>query len=468
MSVRWHLQSIKLLEQDVSDERFIEYARAVSRLSPALILLSGSNHDSALHSLAMWNPYAVFTAKGFTCRFQSGDSCRIWHGKPLEELDRIMESFLPSYPLELPPFVGGAAGYFPYELKNTIERLPQQAQDDLLLPDMFLFFPQELLVYHRQTGELFYVAISPSDDFQPLFSVKPAPPDPLTGLKKVANWRSNFSREGYVKAVERIIDYIRDGHVYQVNLSQRYTFELEGDLFELWVSLFRMNPAPFYAFLNGGGYYILSTSMERFLFLKDGVIETRPIKGTRPRGKTPEEDALLASDLLEHPKDDAELSMIVDLLRNDLGKICSPGSVHVAEHKRIESYQNVHHLISIVRGNLRDNVSYGEIFRATFPGGSITGCPKIRAMEIIDELEPNCRHVYTGSMGYLGFHGNMDVNIAIRTMIAIKRIAIDRECYQGFLSVGGGVVYDSDPELEYEETLHKGKTFFEVLRNICS
>jgi para-aminobenzoate synthetase component 1 len=160
--------------------------------------------------------------------------------------------------------------------------------------------------------------------------------------------------------------------------------------------------------------------------------------------------------------------MIVDLLRNDLGKICSPGSVHVAEHKRIESYQNVHHLISIVRGNLRDDVSYGEIFKATFPGGSITGCPKIRAMEIIDELEPNCRHVYTGSMGYLGFHGNMDVNIAIRTMIAIKRIEIDRECYQGFLSVGGGVVYDSDPELEYEETLHKGKTFFEVLRNICS
>ncbi|MEJ5299547.1 MAG: aminodeoxychorismate synthase component I [Thermodesulforhabdaceae bacterium] len=468
MSAQWRLRFIKLLEQNVSDERFIEYSRSVARFFPALVLLSGSDHDSAMHSLAMWNPYAIFTAKGFVCRFQDFNNYRVWYGKPLEELDRIMEAFLPCYPLEIPPFVGGAVGYIAYEAKNTIEKLPQQAQDDLLLPDLFFFFPQELLIHHRQTKELFYVVVSPAEDFEPLTLIKPTSVNASGGVKKVTNWRSNFSREGYIRAVNRIIDYIRDGHVYQVNLSQRYAFELEGDLFELWIKLFHINPAPFYAFLNGGGYYILSTSMERFLFLKDGVIETRPIKGTRPRGKTPEEDSLLVRELLTHPKDDAELSMIVDLLRNDLGKICCPGSVHVAEHKRIESYQNVHHLISIVKGSLKDDVSYGKIFDATFPGGSITGCPKIRAMEIIDELEPNCRHVYTGSIGYLGFHGNMDVNIAIRTMIAIKRFPLDGESYHGFLSVGGGVVYDSDPELEYEETLHKGKTFFGVLRNICS
>jgi len=198
--------------------------------------------------------------------------------------------------------------------------------------------------------------------------------------------------------------------------------------------------------------------MERFLCRRGQYIETRPIKGTRKRGLTPEEDATLKKELMEDFKDDAELSMIVDLLRNDLGRVCRPLTIRVAEHKRLESYQNVHHLVSIVIGGLRRDTTYGEILQATFPGGSITGCPKIRSMEIIDELEPHVRHVYTGAIGYLGWHDNMDLNVAIRTALIHKNI--------GYFSVGGGIVYDSKEEDEYQETLHKGRTMFQLIEKL--
>ena len=252
--------------------------------------------------------------------------------------------------------------------------------------------------------------------------------------------------------------YIREGDIYQVNISQRYRFPLEGDAFLLWESLYEMNPAPFYAYINAGDHQVLSTSMERFLLRRKSTIETRPIKGTRKRGASPEEDEALRLELQSDPKEDAELSMIVDLLRNDLGRVCSPRTIRVAEHKRLETYQNVHHLVSIVTGELRPRTTYGDLLRGTFPGGSITGCPKIRSMEIIDELEPHVRHVYTGSIGYLGFHENLDLNVAIRTGLVHKST-----CY---FSVGGGIVYDSKEEDEYQETLHKGRTLFQLIAKI--
>ncbi|MGC2434689.1 MAG: anthranilate synthase component I family protein, partial [Desulfobaccales bacterium] len=219
--------------------------------------------------------------------------------------------------------------------------------------------------------------------------------------------------------------------------------------------LFQLNPAPFYAFLNCGDFRVLSTSMERFLCRRGDYLETRPIKGTRPRGATAGEDAALRRELEDSPKDDAELSMIVDLLRNDLGKVCEPRTVRVAEHKRLEAYQNVYHLVSIITGRLRPGVTAAEILRATFPGGSITGCPKIRAMEIIDELEPCVRQAYCGAIGYLGLHRNLDLNVAIRTAVIHGG--------QAHFAVGGGVVYDSREEDEYEETLHKGRTLFRLI-----
>jgi para-aminobenzoate synthetase component 1 len=275
---------------------------------------------------------------------------------------------------------------------------------------------------------------------------------------RVGQLRSNFTHDAYLEAVRRVRHYIREGDVYQVNLSQRFHFAFEGDPFTLWRRLYGLNPAPFYAFIQAGDHQILSTSMERFLFRRGPSIETRPIKGTRKRGTTPAEDEELRRELQQSPKDDAELSMIVDLLRNDLGRICQGRSVRVAEHKRLESYQNVHHLISIVVGRLRDGLSHGEMLRATFPGGSITGCPKVRAMEIIDELEPHVRHVYTGAIGYLGWHENVDLNIAIRTALVHEG-----KC---FFSVGGGIVHDSNEEDEYEETLHKARTLFDLMERL--
>jgi len=254
--------------------------------------------------------------------------------------------------------------------------------------------------------------------------------------------RRSFSRLDYEAAVSRVRRHIFDGDVYQVNLSQRFSFPLTQPPHALWQRLFDANPAPFYAYVDGGDHQVLSTSMERLLRIDPDAtagdrIETRPIKGTRPRGKSPAEDAAREQELWTSVKDDAELSMIVDLARNDIGRVCRPGSVRVREHKRVERYANVMHLVSIVEGRLRGDADIGDVFRALFPGGSITGCPKIRAMEIIDGSEPVTRHVYTGSIGLMEADGTVDFNIAIRT--AVVR---DGTCH---LSVGGGIVYDSDP-----------------------
>jgi para-aminobenzoate synthetase component 1 len=243
--------------------------------------------------------------------------------------------------------------------------------------------------------------------------------------------------------------------VYQVNMSQRFHAAFQGDPFELFARLYARNPAPFFAYVNAGDHQIVSTSPERFVLLDGNVVETRPIKGTRPRGRTAAEDLRLQEELQNSLKDEAELSMIVDLLRNDIGKVCRAGSVKVSEHKRLEVYENVYHLVSVVHGILDDERDAVDLIRATFPGGSITGCPKIRAMEIIDELEPVRRHVYTGSIGYLSFHDTMDLSIAIRTATITEGRLL--------FSVGGGVVYDSNPDDEFEETLHKGRTLMDAL-----
>ncbi|MEY4544996.1 MAG: hypothetical protein RL685_1191, partial [Pseudomonadota bacterium] len=273
--------------------------------------------------------------------------------------------------------------------------------------------------------------------------------------KRAGKCVSVFSRAEYLSAVEAIRRYIVEGDVYQVNMSQRFQAPFSGDPFDCFATMYAANPAPFFAYINAGDHQIVSTSPERFIQLRDGSVETRPIKGTRPRGKTPAEDDALRRELQESPKEDAELSMIVDLLRNDIGKVCRAGSVRVVEHKRTEGYQNVFHQVSIVKGELDPGLDAVDLLRATFPGGSITGCPKIRAMEVIDELEPVRRHIYTGSIGYVGFDGTMDLSIAIRTATFMDGKAL--------FSVGGGIVIDSDPASEFEETLHKGRTLMTVL-----
>ncbi len=422
----------------------------------AMLLLSGGGLDCAGYSLMGWDPFLVLRAKGTQVAVRCGDQEQIHQADPFTVLGDILAALELPGPSPLLPCAAGGLGFLAYDLKNHLERLPATAVDDLHLPDMVWAFPRRLLVHDRRGGRFWQVEVVYEDPAGQRASAAALPPlGEEPGPYQVGPLQSNFSREAYLRGVSRVREYIRQGDVYQVNLSQRFSFPFQGEAYRLFLRLFALNPAPFYAYLNCQDFVILSTSMERFLFRREDYLETRPIKGTRPRGRTPAEDEALRRELAASRKDDAELSMIVDLLRNDLGKVCQARTVQVQEHKRLEAYQNVYHLVSIVTGRVRAGCSHVDLLRATFPGGSITGCPKIRSMEIIDELEPHVRHVYTGAIGYLGLHRNLDLNVAIRTAIISQGMA--------HFAVGGGIVYDSDEAAEYEETLHKGRTLFGVI-----
>ena len=267
---------------------------------------------------------------------------------------------------------------------------------------------------------------------------------------------SNFTSEAYIGTVDRVRKYIAAGDVFQVNLSQRFETKLTISPYELYQRLRKVNPAPFASYLNFDGITIVSASPERFLKVQGDLVETRPIKGTRPRGKDPVEDERLAHELVHSIKDRAENIMIVDLERSDLGRVCRYGTVKVTELAILETFPTVFHLTSTIVGRLRQEATSIDLLKATFPGGSITGAPKVRAMEIIDELEPTRRSVYTGSIGYLGFNGDLDINIVIRTCL-IKN-------GKAYFQVGGGIVYDSDPEGEYLETLDKARGLIQALQ----
>ncbi|MEW8264161.1 MAG: aminodeoxychorismate synthase component I, partial [Candidatus Thiodiazotropha taylori] len=268
----------------------------------------------------------------------------------------------------------------------------------------------------------------------------------------------NMNRDEYLASLARIKRYILDGDCYQVNFAQRFSVAAEGDTWQAYKGLRQLNAAPFAAYLNTPDCQIMSSSPERFLELRSGSVETKPIKGTAPRGEDPIEDMMLAEMLKNSSKDQAENLMIVDLLRNDLGKVCATGSVSVPELFKLESFARVHHLVSKVCGELARGENALSLLRACFPGGSITGAPKLRAMEIIEELEPHRRGIYCGSIGYVSFDGDMDTNIAIRTMVHAQGITR--------LWAGGGIVADSDPEAEYRETYHKASALLDLLQRM--
>ncbi len=436
----------------------LELFTAVRRRPYAMLLLSGGNLDCAGYSVMGWDPFLVLRTKGRRVEMRQDSKPRAWEADPFTVLADLLGDLALPGGSPLAPLAVGGLGFLAYDLKNHLERLPATAVDDLHLPEMVLAFPRRLVIHDRRAGRFWQVAVTYEDStgqVPPPETGNLWPPDPPLGPYRVGTPRSNFTRADYLQALTRIRDYIRAGDVYQVNLTQRFSFPLSGEPYHLFRRLFQLNPAPFYAYLNCDDFQVLSTSMERFLYQTGDYFETRPIKGTRPRGATPAADAELRRELAESPKDDAELSMIVDLLRNDLGKVCRPRTVRVKEHKRLEAYQNVYHLVSVVAGELKADCGPVDILKATFPGGSITGCPKIRAMEIIDELEPHVRHVYCGAIGYLGLHRNLDLNVAIRTAIVSQG--------QAHFAVGGGVVYDSREEDEYDETLHKAGTLFRLI-----
>ncbi len=346
------------------------------------------------------------------------------------------------------PFAGGLLGWFGYDLARRIERLPARAADGEGLPEMALgLYPWAVVVDHRErrawlAGE--------ADAALARRLAGPAPAGGEGGSFRVHGAPVvNLDGSAYRDAFARVQAYIRAGDCYQVNLARRFAVAAEGDPWTAYRRLRRLNPAPFAAFLRTPFGAVLSSSPERFLELRAGRVETRPIKGTRPRLADPGGDRAMAAELAASPKDRAENVMIVDLLRNDLGRVCRPGSIRVPELFALERYASVHHLVSTVTGELAPGEDAAGLLRACFPGGSITGAPKVRAMEIIEELEPHRRGVYCGAIGYLGFDGAMDVNIAIRTLV---------HSHGGLRYwAGGGIVHDSRADAELAETEQKGE-----------
>jgi para-aminobenzoate synthetase component 1 len=446
-------------EQLNIQEPFLEWSARFTHQPGTVLLMSGGDLDCARYHILGIEPWMQFTGRHRQMTISCGDQRIHFEADPFDTLNTLLSHFSIENDLPDAPISAGLLGYLAYDLKDALEKIPQTTIDDLGLPHIYFYAPSIFVVHDRQTGSShLHIPVRRvggqsliAHDIERFRQIASATVPVRKELSdNIAGFKSNFSRGAYVSAIEKIIDYIGAGDVYQVNMSQRFETEFGDDPFALFTALYKKNPAPFFAYIHAGDHHILSTSPERFIQQIGNRIETRPIKGTRPRGKSESEDRELRDELLTSRKDDAELSMIVDLLRNDLGKVCQGGSVRVKQHKRLEAYQNVYHLVSIVEGILQKGRNAVDLIRATFPGGSITGCPKIRSMEIIDELEPHRRHIYTGSIGYLSFHETMDLSIAIRT----ATICNDKMIF----SVGGGIVYDSSPEDEFNETLHKGAT----------
>jgi para-aminobenzoate synthetase component 1 len=417
------------------------------------------------------NPFLVLSSRGKRVTVSRGKEREELRGNPFDVLRRLLKLYrLGSHPPAV-PFAGGAVGYLSYDLGHFIERLPGKAEDDLQLPECYFGFYDLVLVIDNLGGKA-YIISTGFPELAPKRREKRAAerlneikgrlggasrsrPRKSPPIKERITLKGNFSHQGYVNAVEKARQYIIAGDIFEVNLSQRFEAELAVTPYELYQRLRGINPSPFAVYLGFDDVQVVSASPERFLRVRGDWVETRPIKGTRPRGKTAAADRALADELLASPKDRAENIMIVDLERNDLGRVCRYGTVRVTELAILETFPTVFHLTSTVVGRLKRGKDVIDLLKATFPGGSITGAPKVRAMEIIDELEPTRRSVYTGSIGYLSFNGNIDLNIVIRTLLVKGRKA--------YFQVGGAVVYDSDPEAEYRETLDKGRALIDAL-----
>ena len=442
---------------------------------PGLMLLrsDGEETEQARYSFVVARPFLTFRAWGSRCETRTCDHRSIQFGNPWNALEQLLERYELIDEIDLPFPLGGCFGYWGYDLKNFVEpRLRARAANDLELPDCAVGFYDSLAIFDHHLGKTWLVATGLAADGsrdeararqqadwwheqlgRDEFHLVPI--SESTGEVELAPPSSNFTRDHFTATIRRALNYICAGDIYQVNLSQRFTAPWTSNGWEFHRALHAASPAPFGAFLDAGDFQLASSSPARFLRLSGQHIQTRPIKGTRTRDADPQRDAQLAYELQSSEKERAELVMITDLLRNDLGRVCEFGSVQVPELMRLERFAQVQHLVSTVEGRLRAGHSHLAALRDCFPGGSITGAPKFRAMEIIDELEPVTRGPYTGSLGYLGFNRESQFNIAIRTAI----VRDGKVHYQA----GAGIVADSDPEMEYEETLAKAAGFSKAL-----
>ncbi len=423
-----------------------------------------SGHALSRYSYIAYAPFEMIESKNGHVTVTNRTQQLSFISNPFDVIRNRMETYEPVFQArdDLPPFQGGAAGFFGYDLGRDLETITPHATDNPDMPDMAVGLYDRVFVYDHEKKSAFLIVHAAHEKdakekyahFEKLISSghgyrhKPLPDAKL-------DWSSSHTAKSYRDDVQTIIDYIYAGDIFQANLSQRFDAALPRDFapYAHYLNLRAVNPAPFASFMNFGNVILASASPERFLQIGAGRrVETRPIKGTHKRAESPDMDALYREKLLTSVKDRAENVMIVDLLRNDISKVCEDFSVHVDQLCGVESFAGLHHLVSIIKGTLRADYHPADLMAACFPGGSITGAPKIRAMEIIETLEKTRRGAYCGAMGYIGFNGMMDTNITIRTLV-----------YQGqkvSFQAGGGITAQSDPEAEYQETLTKAQAIF--------
>lgn len=433
--------------------------RTLADLPWAAWLDSAASDSRERFDVLVADPYVTLRTRGATTEIaRLGGAATESQRSPLDLLREELGDATPG-PVRL-PFTGGAVGYFGYDLGRRLERIPSIAAADIAMPDLAMGLYDWAVVVDHASRCTWLVGhgrdartLATWDDLVARLSAEP-PPDPAP-FRVLGRPKSNLGREAYAAAFRAVQEHIRAGDCYQVNLTQRFSAQAEGDAWHAYVRLRELNPAPLAAYLDLPDGKIVSSSPERFLRLRDGHVETKPIKGTRPRSKDRERDRALAEELRTSAKDRAENVMIVDLLRNDLGKCCVPGSVRVSKLFDIESFASVHQLVSTVEGELAPGKHALDLVAACFPGGSITGAPKVAAMKIIEKLEPQRRSVYCGSIGYIGFDGNMDTNIAIRTLV--------QQGDRVYTWAGGGVVADSNVDAEYQESLDKAAAMLAVM-----
>ena len=423
-----------------------------------IFLDSLTNHEHyAKYSYILINPLTQYIA-------QDNNSLQ----QQIEQWKILLQNNQQNNP-NLPPFQGGIAGYFSYDLVREIEYLP--TTKPLLIPSYHLGLYNQIFAFDHINKKCYAYVCNVKEynlDLEKQFSDLMALYTKAKNISAVAenvtlpklNLVSNLTQDKYIESVQKTIEYIRNGDIFEVNLSQCFSAKIDTNypIIKLYHKLRKINPAPFACYLNFGDLKILSTSPERFLSISSNrQIEACPIKGTIKRSQDPQQDANLAAELFHSEKNQAENIMIVDLMRSDLSKICIPNSVNVQSLCKIETFTNVHHLVSRITGTLNPQIHSLDIINAAFPGGSITGAPKIRSMQIIDELEPITRGIYCGSIGYFGFNGSADLSISIRTLVITNNVLS--------YNVGGAITLDSDPEEEYQESLLKGQKLYEALND---
>ncbi|RMF45567.1 MAG: anthranilate synthase component I [Deltaproteobacteria bacterium] len=413
----------------------------------------------------------------FRCRdryfevLQDGEVVRSGQSSdPLGELQSLMAGYRAVADPDLPRFFGGAVGYYGYDMVRFVEDLPTDRPRTIDTWDACFLLTDNLLIFDNVRQKVRVVcnaAIDEGDDPGEVYDRavqtveglierlrQPLPP-PVDAVGQASSLEANFSPEAFRAAVEKCKDYVAAGDIFQVVLSQRFSGRLGADPFDVYRALRTLNPSPYMFFLRFSDTLVIGASPEVLVRMEDGQVEVRPIAGTRPRGRDQEEDQALAEELLADEKERAEHIMLVDLGRNDIGRVCRTGSVEVSELMVIERYSHVMHIVSNVRGQVADGRDSFDVLRATFPAGTLSGAPKVRAMEIIDELEPCRREIYGGAVGYFGYSGNMDMAIAIRTLVARGDTI--------HVQAGAGIVADSDPEMEYQETLNKARSVFRAV-----